>query len=282
MIQPSRPAVPSELFDGCTVSGPVRELLERRTADLLAYQNRRIATQLITLTQQAWTRERTITERTDLSEAVVQNFFKLIAYKDEYEVARMLTDPAFSASVRMQVPGGEKLTYKLHPPVLKALGRKKKIGIGPRGHFTLKLLAKGKCLRGTVFDPFGYMHMRRVERRLITQYETTLHALLGISRPVPTTRRSPSPPPPSLFAATRKSSWNRCVATSRAWMSSESTPRPSRYSDGGFECASKLHEAIAGLSSGRRLGRTGRKVVFPKVQADRATPRVRQGMRGIW
>ena len=179
VIQPSRPPVPSELFDGCTVSGPVRELLERRTADLLAYQNRRIATQLITLTQHAWTRERTITERTDLSEAVVQNFFKLIAYKDEYEVARMLTDPAFIASVRTQVPGGEKLTYKLHPPVLKTLGRKKKIGIGPRGHFTLKLLAKGKCLRGTVFDPFGYMHMRRVERRLITHYETTLHALLG-------------------------------------------------------------------------------------------------------
>jgi indolepyruvate ferredoxin oxidoreductase len=178
-----RAAVPSELFDGCTVTGTVRDLLERRAADLVAYQGHRTATRLIALTQQAWTGERTITDRTELSEAVAKNFFKLIAYKDEYEVARMLTDPAFVESVQSQVPGGEKLTYKLHPPILKALGRKKKIGMGPRSHLSLRLLAKGKFLRGTVFDPFGHMQMRRIERRLITHYEATINDLLGTLTP---------------------------------------------------------------------------------------------------
>ena len=175
----SRKAMPSRLFGGCTVTGPVRELLERRAADLVAYQSQAVATRLITLAQRAWSQERTVTDRTDLSEAVVHNFFKLIAYKDEYEVARMLTDPEFVKHVQSQVPGGEKLTYKLHPPILKALGRKKKIRLGPRSHFALRLLAKGRLLRGTVFDPFGHTHMRRIERQLIVHYEATINDLLG-------------------------------------------------------------------------------------------------------
>jgi indolepyruvate ferredoxin oxidoreductase len=170
--------VPKELFGGCTVTGIVRELLERRAADLVAYQGQRVATRLITLAEETWSRERAITDRTDLSDAVVHNFFKLIAYKDEYEVARMLTDPEFVDSMRAQVPGGEKLTYKLHPPILKALGRKKKIGMGPRSHVALRLLAKGKFLRGTLLDPFGHTHMRRIERQLVAHYEATISYLV--------------------------------------------------------------------------------------------------------
>src|SRR5262249_55349453 len=92
------------------------------------------------------------------------------AYKDEYEVARLLTDPQFLSQVRSEVPVGENLTYKLHPPILRAMGRKKKIGLGPRSHVALRILAKGKRLRGTKFDPFGYAHMRKVERELLTEY----------------------------------------------------------------------------------------------------------------
>lgn len=174
----TRKAAPSELFDRCTATGTVRDLLERRAADLLAYQGLRTATRLITLTQRVWTHERAVTDRTELSEAVAQNFFKLIAYKDEYEVARMLTDPEFVHHVQSQVPGAEKLTYKLHPPILKALGRKKKIGVGPHSHFVLHMLAKGRFLRGTYFDPFGHTHMRRIERQLVAHYETTINDLL--------------------------------------------------------------------------------------------------------
>jgi indolepyruvate ferredoxin oxidoreductase len=83
----------------------------------------------------------------------------------------MLTDRAFVASVRNEFPGGAHLTYRLHPPVLKAMGRRKKVGFGPRTHVVLRALAKGKRLRGTWFDPFGHTRMRRLERQLGTHYE---------------------------------------------------------------------------------------------------------------
>lgn len=174
----SDPVVPRHLFDGCAVTGSVRNLLERRTADLVAYQGDRVAARLIDLTQRAWTQECAVSDRTELSEAVVRNFFKLLAYKDEYEVARMLTDPEFVRYVDAQVPGAANLTYKLHPPTLKALGRRKKIGLGPRTHFLLRLLAKGKFLRGSGLDPFGYTRMRRTERQLVNHYEATVKNLL--------------------------------------------------------------------------------------------------------
>jgi indolepyruvate ferredoxin oxidoreductase len=170
--------VPEHLFTTTSVTGSVGELLRRRAADLIAYQGDRTAARLITLTQLVWDRERETTDRTDLSEAVTRNFFKLIAYKDEYEVARMLTDPAFLASVRAQVPGGQNLTFKLHPPMLKALGRKKKVGIGPRTQVALRVLARGKWLRGSLLDPFGHTHIRRTERRLVAHYERTIKDLL--------------------------------------------------------------------------------------------------------
>jgi indolepyruvate ferredoxin oxidoreductase len=170
---------PSHLLDACTVLGTTRDTLARRTADLVAYQGNRTAARLVNVVEQVWERERGIIDRTELSEAVVTYFFKLLAYKDEYEVARMLTDSDFRQFVQRQVPGGEKLTYKLHPPLLKALGRRKKISMGPRTHFTLRLMAKGKSLRGTVLDPFGHTRIRRLERRLAAHYESTILELLS-------------------------------------------------------------------------------------------------------
>ena len=175
----STSALPEQLFDGCTISGAPREVLERRAADLIDYQGAGLASRLITLAENVWVRERAITDRTDLSEAVTLNFFKLLACKDEYEVARMLTDPAFLEAVKAQVPDGHNLTFKLHPPVLKALGRKKKIDMGPRTHFALRLLAKGKSLRGTLIDPFGHTRMRRLERELITHYEAMVSKVVA-------------------------------------------------------------------------------------------------------
>jgi indolepyruvate ferredoxin oxidoreductase len=167
----------ARLLEDCSVAGPVRELLERRIADLIEYQGLRCAARLVELVERVWTRERAVTDRTALSAAVAGNYFKLIAYKDEYQVARMLTDAAFLAVVKAQVPDGRNLTYKLHPPVLKALGRMKKINLGPRTHVALRLLAKGRFLRGTVMDPFGHTRLRRIERLLITHYEATIAQL---------------------------------------------------------------------------------------------------------
>lgn len=161
---------PARVLEGTTFSGHVGDLIVRRAADLIGYQGEAVARRYVTALQTIWTAERALGDRTEFSEAVTKGLYKFTAYKDEYEVARLLTDPQFLATVRAEVPDGEKLTYKLHPPTLRALGRTKKIGLGPRSHVALRILARGKRLRGTKFDPFGYAHMRRVERQLLAEY----------------------------------------------------------------------------------------------------------------
>jgi indolepyruvate ferredoxin oxidoreductase len=171
--------VPEHLLRECPVAGTARELLERRAAALISYQGDRVAARYIDLVQCVWSGERGVTARTELSEAVAQYFYKLLAYKDEYEVARMLTDPTFREHLHAQVPDGRNVTFKLHPPALKAIGRKKKIGMGPRTHFALRILAKGKRLRGTSLDPFGQTKIRRLERRLSAHYEAMVRDFIA-------------------------------------------------------------------------------------------------------
>ncbi|MCV7069588.1 2-oxoacid:acceptor oxidoreductase family protein, partial [Mycobacterium rufum] len=162
--------LPARVLDGATFSGHVGDLITRRAADLVAFQSEKVARRYVELLQSIWTAERAVGDRTGFSEAVAKGLYKFTAYKDEYEVARLLTDPQFLATVKAEVPQGEKLTYKLHPPTLRAMGRTKKIGLGPRSHVALRVLAKGKRLRGTKFDPFGYAHVRKVERQLLAEY----------------------------------------------------------------------------------------------------------------
>ncbi|WP_330252448.1 indolepyruvate ferredoxin oxidoreductase family protein [Nocardia sp. NBC_00565] len=162
--------IPADLFDGVTATGETRRLLELRAAELIGFQGVRIARDYVGTVQCVWAAERRVTDRTEFSEQVARGLYKFTAYKDEYEVARRLTDPTFLDEVTDQLPDGANLTYRLHPPILRAMGRKKKIGLGPRSHLALRLLAKGKRLRGTKFDPFGYAHLRRVERTLLSHY----------------------------------------------------------------------------------------------------------------
>ena len=176
---PARKPVPppERILAGTSFTGQLGDLVSRRAADLMEFQGERVARRYVTVMHEVWTAERAASDRTEFSEAVARGLFKFTAYKDEYEVARLLTDPRFVEQVQAEFPTGEKLTYKLHPPALRALGRKKKIGLGPRSHVALRVLAKGKVLRGTVFDPFGYAHVRRVERRLRDEYEHIVTAL---------------------------------------------------------------------------------------------------------
>ncbi|WP_373867050.1 DUF6537 domain-containing protein, partial [Nocardia neocaledoniensis] len=171
------PVAPAELLAHTSFEGEVRRLVELRAANLVGYQNAKVARRYVDTVEFVWAAERSVTERTEFSEAVARGLYKFTAYKDEYEVARLLVDPDFLAEVKSQVPGGEKLTYKLHPPVLRALGREKKIGLRPRSHVALRMLAKGKFLRGTKLDPFGYAHVRRVERELLADYTAMVRRL---------------------------------------------------------------------------------------------------------
>ncbi|MFI5779709.1 indolepyruvate ferredoxin oxidoreductase family protein [Nocardia sp. NPDC051570] len=170
-------AVPVDLFDGLSATGETRRLVELRAVELIGFQGVRVAREYVGVMQHIWLAQQAVTERTEFSEQAARGLYKFTAYKDEYEVARRLVDPAFVEQVSAQVPEGANLTYKLHPPILRALGRKKKIGFTPRTHLALKVLAKGKRLRGTKFDPFGYMHLRKVERALLAHYTDMVSAL---------------------------------------------------------------------------------------------------------
>jgi indolepyruvate ferredoxin oxidoreductase len=176
-------AVPTDLFDGLTATGETRRRVELRAVELIGFQGVEVAHEYVRMVQHVWDAQQRVTDRTEFSEQVAQGLYKFTAYKDEYEVARRLTDPAFLDDVAAQLPDGANLTYRLHPPILRAMGRKKKIGIGPRGHLALRVLAKGKRLRGTKFDPFGYAHVRKVERALLAHYTEMVATLANALDP---------------------------------------------------------------------------------------------------
>jgi len=172
--------VPADLFDGLTATGETRRLVELRAAELIGFGGARVAREYVGAMQHIWEAQQRAGDRTEFSEQVARGLYKFTAYKDEYEVARRLTDPAFLDEIAAAVPDGANLTYRLHPPVLRAMGRTEKIGLGPRTHIALRLLAKGKRLRGTMFDPFGRAHVRRVERALLAHYTKMVDTLADI------------------------------------------------------------------------------------------------------
>jgi len=116
-----------------------------------------------------------------LSEAVARYLFKLMAYKDEYEVARLYSDGAFVKDLEHRFEGDLRLTFHLAPPLLSRIhpstGRPVKITFGPWMLKVFGVLASLKGLRGTAFDVFGYTQERRMERALIERY-TQMLALL--------------------------------------------------------------------------------------------------------
>jgi indolepyruvate ferredoxin oxidoreductase len=152
------------------LAGETRRLAGIRAAQLVDYQGERAARRYVADVLAVWRAEQRAGTGSEFSAAVAHGLHKLTAYKDEYEVARLLTDPAFEARLAAEVPGGTRMRYRLHPPVLKAAGRQQKIAFGPWMRPVLRVLAQGKVLRGTPLDPFGRMEMRRLERRLRDDY----------------------------------------------------------------------------------------------------------------
>ena len=117
-----------------------------------------------------------------LTDAVARYLFKLMAYKDEYEVARLHTDPAFHAKIAAMFEGDFKLNYHLAPPLIakkNAKGELQKQKFGPAMLTAFKLLAKLKGLRGGVLDVFGKTDERRQERALIDEYKSSLDVVLN-------------------------------------------------------------------------------------------------------
>jgi indolepyruvate ferredoxin oxidoreductase len=157
----------------------VRTLLYPRVSDLILYQGPRWAARYLDLVLKTVKTEHERTPgRTELAEAVARWGFKLMAYKDEYEVARLWTQGPDWDAVKRGYEGRLKRYYHLHPPLLRAIGLKRKLRLGEWFTPAMRLLARLRFLRGTPLDVFGYAPIRREERRLIGWYRDLIGELL--------------------------------------------------------------------------------------------------------
>jgi indolepyruvate ferredoxin oxidoreductase len=158
------------------------QMVARRVAFLEAYQNRAYAARYEAVVARVRSAESAFGTQA-LTEAVARALFKLMAYKDEYEVARLHMASGFLDELRREFEGDFSVNYHLAPPLLPAKldarGRPRKRSFGPWIQRPLKLLARLKVLRGTPLDPFGYTAERRAERGLIGWYEGQIDRLLG-------------------------------------------------------------------------------------------------------
>jgi indolepyruvate ferredoxin oxidoreductase len=161
------------------------EMLERRVKFLTDYQNGAYARQYRSLVDKVKTAEGARSPgKCGLADAVARYLFKLMAYKDEYEVARLYTDGSFERQVKAEFDG-ERLRFEFHlaPPLLarqdKSTGLPRKMSFGPWLFPAFRLLAKMRFLRGTALDPFGYSVERRTERKLVEDYKAMLDEVLA-------------------------------------------------------------------------------------------------------
>jgi len=173
------------LVDRVAASGELQRLLEIRVPELIAYQNAAYAGEYVDFVRRVVQVE---VERAPgsvgLAESVARHLYKLMAYKDEYEVARLHLDAAAAAQVQAKFGQQIRTYWHLHPPLLRALGLKKKIRLGAWFAPAFQLLKAMKGLRGTALDPFGYAEVRKVERALIGEYRQLVETALVRLSPV--------------------------------------------------------------------------------------------------
>ncbi len=181
LVQPK----PEAGSDARRLSQSFDETVARRVAFLTAYQDAAYAARYSAWVEKAKQAEASRAPgKCGLADAVARYLFKLMAYKDEYEVARLYTDGAFKKQVAAEF-GSEGLRFEFHlaPPLLArtnpATGEPNKISFGPWMMTAFSVLAKLKFLRGSALDPFGYSAERKTERALIADYEAMLGEVLG-------------------------------------------------------------------------------------------------------
>ncbi|WP_206668571.1 indolepyruvate ferredoxin oxidoreductase family protein [Pseudomonas saliphila] len=155
------------------------DIVSHRVALLTKYQNAAWAKRYRNLVEKVAQAEQRAVPGTDsLAVAVARNFAKLMSYKDEYEVARLHSDPAFQATLRETFADGAHYRYNLAPPLFSKrdpeTGHLQKREFGPWVGRVFSVLARFKGLRGTLLDPFGHTAERKMERQLIEQYEQRL------------------------------------------------------------------------------------------------------------
>jgi indolepyruvate ferredoxin oxidoreductase len=175
-----------EIVEASGASGELRRLLELRVVELMAYQGATLARRYVSdvVAVARVERERGGPGETSIAEAYARGLFKLMAYKDEYEVARLHLDAVEQARLRGEFGEGAKVYVMLHPPLLRALGLRRKLKLGRWFVPVLRMLRAGRRLRGTRLDLFGLPRVRRVERALPGEYRELMSRSLERLTPV--------------------------------------------------------------------------------------------------
>lgn len=181
-----RVAAPAEaLPDSRRLSTGLDETIARRVEDLTSYQNARYArryAELVRRVREAETLK--VPGRTEMAEAVARYYHKLLAHKDEYEVARLHTETGFLERIEGMFEGDYKVVFHLAPPLLAerdpVTGQPRKRAYGPWMLRAFRLLARLRRLRGTPLDPFAFSKDRKLDRALLAEYERTIEGLLPV------------------------------------------------------------------------------------------------------
>jgi indolepyruvate ferredoxin oxidoreductase len=160
---------------------PLAEVMALRVKELTLYQNKAYADRYLNGVNRIFALEKKLGLDDQLSNAVVNNLFKLMAYKDEYEVARLMSTTAFKEKIAAQFEGDYILAYHLAPPILSRIdpktGRPTKIRFGSWLGKGFNIIAKMKFLRGSILDVFGATQERRLERGLVEEYFSLIDLL---------------------------------------------------------------------------------------------------------
>ncbi|WP_415257962.1 indolepyruvate ferredoxin oxidoreductase family protein [Thauera phenylacetica] len=176
------------IVDSIGASGEVKRLVEVRVPELIAFQDEAYAKRYAEVVKRVVAGEQKAASSSRLAEAAARYLYKLMAYKDEFEVARLHTDPAFLAELDAQFPNGYSVKYNLAPPLLSkpdpVTGHPQKKQFGEWMFKAFKRLAGLKRFRGSSLDVFGKTEERRTERQLIEEYIQLLDQILARLSPV--------------------------------------------------------------------------------------------------
>ena len=170
--------------DTHAIPSTLEDIVAHRSALLEKYQDGAYAARYQNVVERVAAKERAVAPASDrLARAVASNYAKLLAYKDEYEVARLFTDDAFLDALRMQFGDDARLEFNLAPPFLSRkdpiTGAVRKRNFGPWVLGVFRVLARLKRIRGSWLDIFGHTAERRMERQLIREYETQVQEILA-------------------------------------------------------------------------------------------------------
>jgi indolepyruvate ferredoxin oxidoreductase len=178
--KPEAMAAARELLTASGLTAEVRRLAEIRVPELILYQSSAYARQYIEFIRKVVAVEEScVPGQAQLGKAVARYLFKLMAYKDEYEVARLLLKDEFFQRLHAEFGADAQPAFNLHPPLLRALGLKRKLRLGMWFVPVLKALRALRSLRSTPLNIFGYARVRRIERQLIGEYRQLIESLLA-------------------------------------------------------------------------------------------------------